>query len=1184
MTFPTALRESVLLMAVLVLGTAGQAVPTAPDDPKAVPKGPGRIDVSWTDLSSDETGFRIERSREGGAYSVLAEAGPDETNYSDTAFTPGADDRVLFSYRVSAFDGSGASAPTADASAVTVFAGEPLYGWLVVTDFGAMPDDGVDDTAAIQTAFDALGGFFGDPSPHVLYFPQGVYRISAPLLLEAHQSIQLVGDRSGDTVILWDPSTPICKRETGTAFVPLDLIEPTQYDPSNPPAPLYEGDDTLAMIHVDGSPLSTYRNLTWDANCTATCGSLDSCRIVAFDQSYCGDTDTNVYQTGCTAIVGYDPSVTLSKTEGFADSGTTHIDNVYRDAFVGLRIGHYGVQDSEITVRRSRFEDNHAGISIEDANALQTSVFHSAFAGNRYGITNAYLKEDLTSSAACAQPQGFFLEGGNVNVYRSNFSNSSRTDVFLGRENNFTFFDIRSLGSFRFLSMPCKRGATNTVSIARSRIELGSQPGPDTEGVAIWQRNAGPLFLFDNVIDNSAQGANPAVFADTFADAGVLSVASYYTANPVFGGNENEIVSIAEPPPPPTPPVTLHALPNPVDFLAGRDVYTAVDAATLRDVVYAALAEPGGAAVHVPSGLFPVDETIVIPDGSDLVILGDSEGSELTWEGPSAVTLLDVDGDAVDRVVLRDLHLDKGTASFVGVRVSGLDTPAQDREVVVAKLVAPNVESTEAIVLDAADGARIDFTDSGAGGVNTLNPRVTSAFFVRAGEGPQRPKSFWSSNVGHALWSFNLDAGAQGLDVVMMGGRSERVTHELQVTGGSGNVVSYSNLTGAHMTTELDAFRADRYSGTLSVVNSVSSDSDADFGALIVDSGSESASIRSMGNSFSCGGGSDCLQTDNQVTGATFDRRMVKVFCGTDADRNEDCVGVLPTGKGFRTVADEGSASDESLVNGLAPLSQPEVPFLYDGEGATAQLYLDHLRVGRPWAALRLEGAVAALLRERFETTPVGGDPPGWLDTGPNSSLSPKDRFEVLLVDGALAFGTQSNNPDIHSHFERPAGASAQWTAYEYGGRMRIAQAGASIGATALSQYDAASPQDAYYRLGRSGGEAFHLDVHPAAGEPLGCVDDTTTVDPQPGAWYRFCIQVIPGSLETRVRAKVWAQEVNEPARFAIDCDDTRVSRLDEGTTGIWSDSQGARFWDDLEVRALDPALPPPEGCLTAAP
>jgi polygalacturonase len=46
-----------------------------------------------------------------------------------------------------------------------------------VVNYGARPNDGVDDTAAINRAFDAMG----NSSSQVLYLPDGVYDISGTL-------------------------------------------------------------------------------------------------------------------------------------------------------------------------------------------------------------------------------------------------------------------------------------------------------------------------------------------------------------------------------------------------------------------------------------------------------------------------------------------------------------------------------------------------------------------------------------------------------------------------------------------------------------------------------------------------------------------------------------------------------------------------------------------------------------------------------------------------------------------------------------------------------------------------------------------------------------------------------------------------------------------------------------------
>ena len=71
-----------------------------------------RINLSWNDNSSNESGFRIERSS-GGGWSTLATVGANTTSYADTTATPG----TVYTYRVIAYSGCGDSAASNTASA-----------------------------------------------------------------------------------------------------------------------------------------------------------------------------------------------------------------------------------------------------------------------------------------------------------------------------------------------------------------------------------------------------------------------------------------------------------------------------------------------------------------------------------------------------------------------------------------------------------------------------------------------------------------------------------------------------------------------------------------------------------------------------------------------------------------------------------------------------------------------------------------------------------------------------------------------------------------------------------------------------------------------------------------------------------------------------------------------------------
>lgn len=74
-----------------------------------------RIDLSWSDVSGGETGFRVEASLNGGAYSQIAQIGADSQSYSATNLQSDGNYR----FRVAAYDANGNSyySKTANADA-----------------------------------------------------------------------------------------------------------------------------------------------------------------------------------------------------------------------------------------------------------------------------------------------------------------------------------------------------------------------------------------------------------------------------------------------------------------------------------------------------------------------------------------------------------------------------------------------------------------------------------------------------------------------------------------------------------------------------------------------------------------------------------------------------------------------------------------------------------------------------------------------------------------------------------------------------------------------------------------------------------------------------------------------------------------------------------------------------------
>jgi len=101
---------------------ASVATTPAPQPPTltASVQAESRISLRWTDPTTDESGFLIERCNGSNcdSFSEVASVGPNVTSYADDGLTPG-----IYSYRVSAFKNAGCpwrSAPSAVATASTV--------------------------------------------------------------------------------------------------------------------------------------------------------------------------------------------------------------------------------------------------------------------------------------------------------------------------------------------------------------------------------------------------------------------------------------------------------------------------------------------------------------------------------------------------------------------------------------------------------------------------------------------------------------------------------------------------------------------------------------------------------------------------------------------------------------------------------------------------------------------------------------------------------------------------------------------------------------------------------------------------------------------------------------------------------------------------------------------------------
>jgi YVTN family beta-propeller protein len=94
----------------------GDTPPATPSGLEAGPNGIGRIDLSWTDESTDEWGFKIERSKENeDNYIHIATVAENSTTYKDVNLSSG----TVYFYRIRTYNEAADSAYSVPASTVT---------------------------------------------------------------------------------------------------------------------------------------------------------------------------------------------------------------------------------------------------------------------------------------------------------------------------------------------------------------------------------------------------------------------------------------------------------------------------------------------------------------------------------------------------------------------------------------------------------------------------------------------------------------------------------------------------------------------------------------------------------------------------------------------------------------------------------------------------------------------------------------------------------------------------------------------------------------------------------------------------------------------------------------------------------------------------------------------------------
>ncbi|MCP3980124.1 MAG: hypothetical protein GY716_12535 [bacterium] len=749
------------------------------------------IELSWSNLAAGEDGFTIERRVAGGPWSQVGTAPPGSTAFTDG----GALGNETHTYRVAAtFVGSSRSPWTNEAGSIPVYQNRPLHGWINVDPYVNDPvfhaqhcTTPEDLRHPIQCAINDLAvneaGMASPNGPHVLYFPDDTYDVDRTLYIENKLGVQLIGESPGDVIIRWTG-------DSGTGL-----------------------DDTRVLFHFEGGRDTTFRNLVWDGGCDDPVGEPESCFVVAFDESYCGTAGGGERTRECEAL-DWDESEDL----GTGDVATAHFDSEFRNAHIGLRIGHYLVQDSEVTVRRCRFANNFVGASIEDQNALNEWFWDTRFEGNFVGITaypgfiwkyevdpnwqpgtcdeptasSCFWSSDcpadescrlsycdVSTSTPCASSQDcpsgescvpILRRGGDFQIFRGRFRDNVSADVWHTTGGHFIVKDSWSTGSGRFFYGMGATGATTSVLLVNNVVG-DYDPQNRYNGRAVQNNNTGTILLLDNVFYRRAGQAGPPIHAATFLPTDVFALNNGFNFDPsvdvpyatnattvakvrAFGDHDVGCGAGCS--------VSIPAMPSSTEPLDGRPIYT-VNGVTGEDIQAAidvALTDPGPVRpiVHVPSlpgqvtqsDHYGITETLTLPAGSALDLVGDGGFTVLKWTGAGDGPILDVDAGG-SYLTLRDLQLRLG-----GMLVDNVN---QDDSAAFLSQVRVSSAGTVGIVADGLDRTKLDLVDLIVWSDRQERPL---GLLVKSGDDP----GALSTNPGTAVWTGSMNTNEIDFEVV----------------------------------------------------------------------------------------------------------------------------------------------------------------------------------------------------------------------------------------------------------------------------------------------------------------------------------------------------------------------------------------------------------------------------------
>jgi hypothetical protein len=297
----------------------------------------------------------------------------------------------------------------------------------------------------------------------------------------------------------------------------------------------------------------------------------------------------------------------------YANSGTQHSDEIFKNVAVGLKSGMN--MDAEFSIRRCRFYNcSSTGISLQGWNALDWWIWDCYFENCYSGVAN-----NLPTFGA-----------GNFHVYRSIFNHSTFADISLGNSNFFSFRDNISYNSAKFIAAS-QFSNTSPITIQHNIIFNNNN-----EVMAELFTKGNVLFL-DNtfIIPDSNRNFvihNEDDFKGSHPD--LTMIGNLFTAKQkIIQRGEGRFIDIDNKYGVAVPSLPVPK-PKPFEPLAKYKVYEVNNKMTtdeIQDIINKAAATKKKAIIHFSYGVYAITKTILILPNAALIFFGDAFGTILKW-------------------------------------------------------------------------------------------------------------------------------------------------------------------------------------------------------------------------------------------------------------------------------------------------------------------------------------------------------------------------------------------------------------------------------------------------------------------------------------------------------------------------------------------------------------------------